>query len=151
MRFQDGSDSTCDRSRKSARDASMDQYTTRWRRPIFVAPAPRGNGIGDGVEQDRKSKDRKRWNSFCFRVPIKHTDTQDAVAIGKSRTVIPDNADFQYVMLDHEADKRRQRKELKRLMDNFLKRGGQIRHVTMNGEPEPRMKFLNRKQKKNRE
>lgn len=62
-----------------------------------------------------------------------------------------DLGDFQYVALEREALKRAQRRELERLMSDFLDRGGVIQRVTIRDAQEPRWRYLNRAQRKTQE
>lgn len=54
---------------------------------------------------------------------------------------------LQYVMLEIEAEKRKQRRLIEELMVAYLAKGGLVRQVNMVGEPKPRFKYLNRQQK----
>ncbi len=56
----------------------------------------------------------------------------------------------QYELLDHEIEKREQRKELKDMMAEYLASGGKIKRVGVTGAPKPKFKYLNRKQRQTR-
>jgi hypothetical protein len=149
---QDSRHSTsCSRPSKSAHDAPLDLYTRNRRRHLLVAITSLISGTASDVisREEGSQEGRARWSDLHTRFQYGDSNTgQRLVSRRKGRTVSNYQGELTYYLLELEAEKRRQRREIELLMIDFFERGGKVQVFTVKPIPQT-TKFFNRKQKKN--